>query len=512
MGVTGLLPALKSIQEPSHLSKYRGKTLAIDAYSWLHKAIYGCSMDIVLGKPTRSYLNYILRRLDALRHFGITPYMVLDGDYLPTKGNTEKERRGRREEYKRLGMEALRLNRRQEALNHFNKACDITPQMAKTVIEELKFRGVKYVVAPYEADSQMVYLEKQGLVQGIISEDSDLLIFGCQTLITKLDESGSCVEIQRAKFKECRESAIGLFDDAQLRLTAALSGCDYTKGISGVGMQRAATYVNKYKTFTRLMQAVRFEGKLKIPAEFEEEHSRAMIAFQYQVVFDPRTGKHDHLNPVPDDISPEYLELCAGKVLDDEIHRKIAIGDLDPMSKMPLLSRESPEKNVMSAAVPVPAKRTNTAPARTIDTMLSMAKPAKQRTSTAPQARKSALQTIDQFMTSQATTVKRRKILFGSQESGSEVSSYFAGQSRTTTLEDEDLKSVFSEQNSSDFNLTDPDDDDDLPKSKPISASLPARMPLRDTTNQVTMKLTAKKVTGGGFDRNSLSSFRFQGT
>lgn len=41
-------------------------------------------------------------------------------------------------------------------------------------------RGVDCVVAPYEADAQLAYLSKSGLAQAVITEDSDLLAFGCK--------------------------------------------------------------------------------------------------------------------------------------------------------------------------------------------------------------------------------------------------------------------------------------------------------------------------------------------
>lgn len=34
MGISGLLPALKSITETKALEEYRGQTLAIDGYCW----------------------------------------------------------------------------------------------------------------------------------------------------------------------------------------------------------------------------------------------------------------------------------------------------------------------------------------------------------------------------------------------------------------------------------------------------------------------------------------------
>lgn len=36
------------------------------------------------------------------------------------------------------------------------------------------------MVAPYEADAQLCFLEREGYVDGIITEDSDLLVFGCK--------------------------------------------------------------------------------------------------------------------------------------------------------------------------------------------------------------------------------------------------------------------------------------------------------------------------------------------
>lgn len=357
MGVSGLLPVLKSIQEPTTLERFRGKTLAIDTYAWLHKASFTCAEDLVLEKPTRAYINYFKKKLDMLRYFNITPYFVFDGDYLPSKGATEKERESRREEYKKLATEAKNSGNKKLAFNYYQKACDISPEMAKSLINELKLKHIKYVVAPYEADSQMVMLEKLGLVEGIISEDSDLLIFGCQTLITKLDDKGQCIEIKRNNFKNCKGSHISTFDDGQLLLMAAISGCDYTKGIPGIGMQKAISLVKYYKTYERVMMSIKVEGK-SIPPTFDEEYKRAKIAFRHQIVFNPIEQVAQHLNTLTEEVTSaytqEYIHSCTGFLLDQEIHKKIATGELDPFSKNVLISWE--------AKVNSPANRSNSLP------------------------------------------------------------------------------------------------------------------------------------------------------
>lgn len=44
----------------------------------------------------------------------------------------------------------------------------------------LKQDGVECIVAPYEADAQLAFLSQTGYVHAVISEDSDLLPFGCK--------------------------------------------------------------------------------------------------------------------------------------------------------------------------------------------------------------------------------------------------------------------------------------------------------------------------------------------
>ena len=39
---------------------------------------------------------------------------------------------------------------------------------------------IKYIVAPYEADAQIAFLLKHGHAEFAITEDSDLLAYGCE--------------------------------------------------------------------------------------------------------------------------------------------------------------------------------------------------------------------------------------------------------------------------------------------------------------------------------------------
>lgn len=354
MGVTGLLQHLKEIQEPSNLSAYKGKTLAVDTYGWLHRGLVSCAQELCQNQPTRKYVNSVIKKVDMLRHFGVEPYLVFDGAYLPTKAETAKERRIKREEAQQKADQFLKKGDRKLAWKEFMKAAGVTPEMAKSIMIELDARKVKYVVAPYEADPQMVYLEKIGVVDGILSEDSDLLIFGCHRLITKLNDYGECVVIDRANFGNVKKIPhLSRYTQEQLRLVAMLAGCDYTKGVAGIGLKTAFTLVAKHGSLGGVITALNNDGKAT--DTFASEVFKADLAFQFQKVFDPIERTLKTLNDYPTDLNTdiEVIEACCGQTLDQKLHYQICRGHIHPNTHEPLISREhniSLKSNSMSLA------------------------------------------------------------------------------------------------------------------------------------------------------------------
>ena len=57
------------------------------------------------------------------------------------------------------------------------------------ILQILKSESIEFVVAPYEADAQLAYLssldEDKGGIAAVISEDSDLLAYGCSSVRTQ---------------------------------------------------------------------------------------------------------------------------------------------------------------------------------------------------------------------------------------------------------------------------------------------------------------------------------------
>jgi exonuclease-1 len=358
MGVTGLLPCLVEIQEKGSLERYRGKTLAIDTFGWLHRGLISCAQELCLGQPTRKYITSIMNKVQMLRHFGVEPYFVFDGSSLPTKAATNAERRKHREEARAKADALIKLGNRKLAWKEFMKAACVTSQMVKSLIIEFDNHGIKYVIAPYEADPQMVYLEKIGLCDGILSEDSDLLVFGCTRLITKLKDDGTCIEINRNNFGKVKKiPSLSWYSEEHLRLVAMLSGCDYTKGINGVGIQTAFKLVRKYMTYDKVMLALQADGK-SIPDEFNDEYIKANLAFQFQKVFNPSTQIVCPLNDYPTDfdVDIEMLELCCGNLFTNQHWQLVCNGHIDPNSHELLVSREQSLQSLGSNSVYISQK------------------------------------------------------------------------------------------------------------------------------------------------------------
>jgi 5'-3' exonuclease len=290
-------------------------------------------MDLARGVPTCAYVDYVLRRIKMFLDHQVTPYMVFDGDYLPSKAETEKSRSASRENAKRKGMELLQEGNNQAAFDYLQKSVDITPTMAAQVIHELKKLGLPYVVAPYEADAQMVYLESRGIVQAIVSEDSDLLIFGASKLLTKLNDRAELVEIDKARFRLCREISLIDFTPEQLRTMAIISGCDYSDGIPKIGIKLANRFVRKYKTAEKVLRGIRLDGSYTVPTDFEVVLTRADLTFQYQRVYCVQQKKLTMLNEPQSPISVPEFEHFIGGDLPIETCQQIALGKIDPITK-----------------------------------------------------------------------------------------------------------------------------------------------------------------------------------
>jgi exonuclease-1 len=304
-------------------------------------------LDIML--TDERFVDFAMHRVRMLQHFGVIPFLVFDGDYLPSKAATEANRRKRREEHKKLGLDLLQAGKTSQAYLELQKAIDVTPEMARQLIDELKKTGVQYIVAPYEADAQMVYLERKGLISGILSEDSDLLVFGAKCLLTKLDQYGNCIEVNKSDFCACREINLTGWSDTEFRCMAILSGCDYLNSIGNMGLKTAHQMVRKHKTIEKVLRMLQFDGKYHVPQGYLEAFYQAELTFLHQRVYCPISNRlvfHTEPNQPID----EQKMLFIGAYVEPEVARRVAMGELNPMTKQPMFPGPARASNASRAS------------------------------------------------------------------------------------------------------------------------------------------------------------------
>lgn len=75
----------------------------------------------------------------------------------------------------------------------------------------LQLFGIPYIIAPTEAEAQCAWLEEQGLVDGVVTDDNDALLFGAAHVYRHFFKGAACVHLQhlRLRFQVHREYRSG---------------------------------------------------------------------------------------------------------------------------------------------------------------------------------------------------------------------------------------------------------------------------------------------------------------
>ncbi|NXD37200.1 GEN endonuclease, partial [Copsychus sechellarum] len=222
MGVTYLWQILEPVRQPVNISNLRGKTLAVDLSLWVCEAQ---TVKKMVGVVTKPYLRNLFFRLSFFTSMGIKLVFVMEGEAPRLKADTMSKRNEMRYgPSKKAG--AVRTGR------------SLFKAMLKECLELLECLGVPWVQAAGEAEAMCAYLNAKGLVDGCITNDGDVFLYGAQTVYRNFAMNAKDPHLDSytmSSIKEklgCdRESLIGL---------AVLLGCDYLpKGVPGVGKEQA---------------------------------------------------------------------------------------------------------------------------------------------------------------------------------------------------------------------------------------------------------------------------------
>lgn len=299
------------VRHPRTMADFAGKRLAFDAWNILYQflsSIRGPDGSPLTDREGRitSHLQGLLTRTGNLVEAGIKPVFVFDGTPHRLKSETLAQRSARKEKAQGEYEEAMAAGDLATARTKAQQTSRLTPPMVQTAQELLQALGIPVVQAPGEGEAQATWMAQQGIVDGVVSQDYDAILFGAPILVRNLGVGGrrklpgkqvwvdsppdemSLQETQRHAACEGRPAPPEGTPDAKTRWgpgcsvrdpatkwaeerhhamtreqlvdAAILVGTDFNAGIKGIGTLRAVELIREAGSLEALLARLEKDG------------------------------------------------------------------------------------------------------------------------------------------------------------------------------------------------------------------------------------------------------------
>jgi flap endonuclease-1 len=280
MGIRGLNNLIKKhspdAETINDIKKYNGAIFAIDCSILLYKFKYA-------SKVENSHLVGIVNRIKYYISNGILPVFVFDGNPPDAKKNTIQKRHDNKEklyvrieELRSLENEAENEEDKKILSDEIDKISSQIIRIKKSHITEckelLEKSGIPYCTAPDDAEKYCAFLQKNGLVDFTVTDDTDAITFGCDKIIkTSINK---IIEIDTNKVLQNFGMSTDMFVDFCI-----LSGCDYSDTIASIGPVTSFNIIKQYKSIDSFIVTL-----TSIPENFDFEVARKIFKnFEYEI-------------------------------------------------------------------------------------------------------------------------------------------------------------------------------------------------------------------------------------
>ncbi|PNS14180.1 DNA repair protein rad13 [Sphaceloma murrayae] len=187
-------------------------------------------------------------------------------------------------------------------------ADEVTQIMITECQQLLRLFGLPYITAPMEAEAQCAELVHLGLVDGIVTDDSDCFLFGGTRIYKNMFNQAKFVECYllsdlEKEFDLTRQKLIGI---------AQLLGSDYTEGVPGIGPVTALEILSEFPDLARFKDwwsgvqegRVKKDEDLGVPfrRKFRKNATKLFLPTSFP---DPRV-EMAYLQPEVDDDTSEF--------------------------------------------------------------------------------------------------------------------------------------------------------------------------------------------------------------
>lgn len=265
----GIKCLLKFINEMPELiqnvdnSRYKFKRIAIDISILIYRIIIsvrnsGADYTNQKGEITSHILGLFNKTVELLGN-GIIPVYIFDGKPPDIKNKTiENRKQIRKKALEKLETAITELDK----IKYLKRSSTISKEQWEQCKELLVMMGIPFINAPEEADSQCAWLAKMGLVDGVLTEDMDILTFGSPKIVRNLTSHKiNTTEISLEKILE----KIKLTHDEFVEFCILL-GCDYCPGLSDFKPHIIYDYYLKNKSIEKTLVAMK-QDNLNVPSE-----------------------------------------------------------------------------------------------------------------------------------------------------------------------------------------------------------------------------------------------------
>lgn len=180
-----------------------------------------------------------------------------------------------------------------------NYSQNIKEEHIYLLMKYLKSKNIEFIVAPYEADAQLAYMQKLGQIDYVITEDSDLILYNCSDIISKLNQSGYCELLQlnnnnllgKNSDTEEVEEFMELTHDQKIWMSIMV-GCDYLDKVKGVGLKKGIEIIKQCNTLKELFKVLKERCKrFDDSEEYKQSFFYCEYVFKYQMVYNSKLNK-----------------------------------------------------------------------------------------------------------------------------------------------------------------------------------------------------------------------------
>ncbi|ETW03974.1 hypothetical protein, variant [Aphanomyces invadans] len=299
MGIDGLLVHLGSVMSETHVSRFDGKRAGIDISVWMYGGASANAtelalqaennVDVMTIEHTLAYESYCISRLELLLKHNITPVVVFEGAAMATKAVTSTRREHDRRKHLLRGLSLHANHDLVESEKAFARSLKITRAMARKFRRTLQrlHPSIECIVAPYEADAELAHLSLIKYVDVVISEDSDLIPYGCHTVLFKMNDLGQALEFRRRHIGACEAFSFIGWTELQFLQLCVLAGCDYCPTVPGVGFVSAYKIAKSCPYPSMVLNYLHQHHSDVLPASYDADFYRALLTFRHHIVYNP---------------------------------------------------------------------------------------------------------------------------------------------------------------------------------------------------------------------------------